>query len=145
MICKLMDHRERAKDAQPAGQESIVILIDYRGTTMRTNPSISVARKVGIFPTSPSSPPSTKVLSFRFWRFFKTTMSRPWVVGLSSSFRRYSTSSTRVSAHFWILSLETRSASTPTSLISSREISSGLALAATTHMNSSLIAIGVNS
>lgn len=37
---------ERAKDQQPAGQESITILIDYRGTTLRTNPSISVARKV---------------------------------------------------------------------------------------------------
>lgn len=38
--------RERAKEMQPPGQESIAILIDYRGTTMRTNPSISVARKV---------------------------------------------------------------------------------------------------
>jgi hypothetical protein len=37
---------ERAKDAQPLGVESIVILIDYRGTTLRTNPSISIARKV---------------------------------------------------------------------------------------------------
>jgi hypothetical protein len=31
---------------QPQGQESITILIDYRGTTLRTNPSISVAKKV---------------------------------------------------------------------------------------------------
>lgn len=37
---------ERAKDLQPAGQESITILIDYRGTTLRTNPSISIALKV---------------------------------------------------------------------------------------------------
>jgi hypothetical protein len=37
---------ERAKDMQPLGVESIVILIDYRGTTLRTNPSISIARKV---------------------------------------------------------------------------------------------------
>jgi hypothetical protein len=39
-------HSERAKDMQPPGQESIVIMIDYRGTTLHTNPSISVARKV---------------------------------------------------------------------------------------------------
>ncbi|TEB32352.1 CRAL/TRIO domain-containing protein [Coprinellus micaceus] len=37
---------ERAKDLQPAGQESIVILVDYKSTTLRTNPSISVAGKV---------------------------------------------------------------------------------------------------
>ncbi|EIN14281.1 CRAL/TRIO domain-containing protein [Punctularia strigosozonata HHB-11173 SS5] len=37
---------ERAKDLMPPGQESLVIIVDYRGTTMRTNPSISVARKV---------------------------------------------------------------------------------------------------
>ncbi|KAJ3547935.1 hypothetical protein NMY22_g1467 [Coprinellus aureogranulatus] len=37
---------ERAKDLQPAGQESIVILVDYKSCTLRTNPSISVASKV---------------------------------------------------------------------------------------------------
>lgn len=30
----------------PAGQESLVIIVDYASTTLRTNPSISVARKV---------------------------------------------------------------------------------------------------
>lgn len=30
----------------PEGQETMVILIDYKSTTMSTNPSISVARKV---------------------------------------------------------------------------------------------------
>jgi len=29
----------------PPGQESLVILVDYKSTTLRTNPSISVARK----------------------------------------------------------------------------------------------------
>jgi len=37
---------ERAKDFQPAGQESIVIIVDYKTTTLRTNPSISIASKV---------------------------------------------------------------------------------------------------
>ncbi|TFK56431.1 CRAL/TRIO domain-containing protein [Heliocybe sulcata] len=37
---------ERTKDLMPPGVESCVILIDYSRTTMRTNPSISVARKV---------------------------------------------------------------------------------------------------
>lgn len=39
-------YRERAKDLMPPGQESVVILIDYKTTTLRTNPSISTARKV---------------------------------------------------------------------------------------------------
>ncbi|KAG6840267.1 hypothetical protein C0991_007823 [Blastosporella zonata] len=37
---------ERAKDLMPSGQESLVIIVDYKSTTLRTNPSISVARKV---------------------------------------------------------------------------------------------------
>ena len=37
--------RERAKDLMPPGQESLVILVDYKSTTLRTNPPISVARK----------------------------------------------------------------------------------------------------
>ncbi|KAI0297579.1 CRAL-TRIO domain-containing protein [Multifurca ochricompacta] len=37
---------ERAKDLMPPGQESLMILVDYKSTTLRTNPSISVARKV---------------------------------------------------------------------------------------------------
>ncbi|KAG2153587.1 CRAL TRIO domain-containing protein [Suillus bovinus] len=37
---------ERAKDMMPPGQESLVIIVDYRSTTLRTNPSISVASKV---------------------------------------------------------------------------------------------------
>ncbi|KAI8981309.1 CRAL/TRIO domain-containing protein [Trametes punicea] len=37
---------ERAKDFMPPGQESLVILVDYKSTTLRTNPPISVARKV---------------------------------------------------------------------------------------------------
>jgi len=36
---------ERAKDLMPHGQESLVIIVDYKTTTLRTNPSISVARK----------------------------------------------------------------------------------------------------
>ncbi|KAL0951989.1 hypothetical protein HGRIS_008642 [Hohenbuehelia grisea] len=37
---------ERAKDLMPPGQESVVIIVDYKSTTLRTNPSINVARKV---------------------------------------------------------------------------------------------------
>ncbi|THH09331.1 hypothetical protein EW145_g2088 [Phellinidium pouzarii] len=37
---------ERAKDFQPPGVESIAIVVDYKSTTLRTNPSISIARKV---------------------------------------------------------------------------------------------------
>ncbi|KAI0028016.1 CRAL/TRIO domain-containing protein [Vararia minispora EC-137] len=37
---------ERAKDLMPPGQESLMILVDYKSTTLRTNPSISVASKV---------------------------------------------------------------------------------------------------
>lgn len=37
---------ERAKDMMPPGQDTLVIIVDYKSTTMRTNPSISVARKV---------------------------------------------------------------------------------------------------
>lgn len=37
---------ERAKDLMPSGQESLVIIVDYKSTTLRTNPSISIARKV---------------------------------------------------------------------------------------------------
>jgi len=38
--------RERAWDLMPDGQESLVIVVDYKSTTLRTNPSLSVARKV---------------------------------------------------------------------------------------------------
>lgn len=41
-------NRERAKDLMPPGQESLVIIVDYKSTTLRTNPSISVASKVRI-------------------------------------------------------------------------------------------------
>ncbi|TFK24252.1 CRAL/TRIO domain-containing protein [Coprinopsis marcescibilis] len=37
---------ERAKDFMPPGQETLVIVVDYKSVTLRTNPSISVARKV---------------------------------------------------------------------------------------------------
>lgn len=37
---------ERAKDMMPPGQDSLVIVVDYKSTTLRTNPSISIARKV---------------------------------------------------------------------------------------------------
>lgn len=37
---------ERAKDLQVPGVESVAIVVDYKSTTLRTNPSISVARKV---------------------------------------------------------------------------------------------------
>lgn len=38
--------RERARDMLPEAQDSVVIIVDYKTTTLRTNPSISVARKV---------------------------------------------------------------------------------------------------
>ena len=45
--CLLMSfYSERAKDLMPPGQESLVIIVDYKTTTLRTNPSISVASKV---------------------------------------------------------------------------------------------------
>jgi hypothetical protein len=37
---------ERAIDLMPAGQDSLVIVVDYHSATLRTNPSISVAAKV---------------------------------------------------------------------------------------------------
>ncbi|KAI0931175.1 hypothetical protein AcV5_005279 [Taiwanofungus camphoratus] len=37
---------ERAKDMMPPGQDSLVIIVDYKTTTLRTNPSLSIARKV---------------------------------------------------------------------------------------------------
>ncbi|KAF5323643.1 hypothetical protein D9758_017081 [Tetrapyrgos nigripes] len=37
---------ERAKDLMPPNQQSLVIIVDYKTTTLRTNPSISVASKV---------------------------------------------------------------------------------------------------
>ncbi|CDO76486.1 hypothetical protein BN946_scf184615.g12 [Trametes cinnabarina] len=42
----LVWYLERAKDFMPPGQESIVIIVDYKSTSLKTNPSISVARKV---------------------------------------------------------------------------------------------------
>lgn len=39
-------HSERAKDLSPTHQDSITIVVDYASTTLRTNPSLSVARKV---------------------------------------------------------------------------------------------------
>lgn len=44
-MCKCANS-ERAKDLMPPGQESLVIIVDYKSTTIRNNPSISVARKV---------------------------------------------------------------------------------------------------
>lgn len=41
-------NRERAKDMMPSGQESLVIIVDYKTTTLRTNPSITVASKVTV-------------------------------------------------------------------------------------------------
>jgi len=37
---------ERAVDFMPPNQDSMVIIVDYKSTTLKTNPSISVARKV---------------------------------------------------------------------------------------------------
>ncbi|KAL4068961.1 CRAL-TRIO domain-containing protein [Scleroderma yunnanense] len=37
---------ERAKDMMPPGQETLVIFVDYKTATLRTNPSVSVASKV---------------------------------------------------------------------------------------------------
>lgn len=45
-LTKQRRFRERAKDLMPPGQESLMIIVDYKSTTLRTNPSISVARKV---------------------------------------------------------------------------------------------------
>lgn len=36
---------ERAKDLMPPGQESCVIVVDYKSCSLRTNPSISIARQ----------------------------------------------------------------------------------------------------
>ena len=38
--------RERAKDLAPPGVESVSIVVDYKSTTLRTNPSLSTARRV---------------------------------------------------------------------------------------------------
>lgn len=42
---------ERAVDLMDVenGVENMVILVDYRSTTLRTNPSVSVAAKVGLY------------------------------------------------------------------------------------------------
>ncbi|KZV67482.1 CRAL/TRIO domain-containing protein [Peniophora sp. CONT] len=37
---------ERATDLMPPGQESLMIIVDYKSTSLRTNPSVSVASKV---------------------------------------------------------------------------------------------------
>ncbi|KAJ7744059.1 hypothetical protein DFH07DRAFT_869854 [Mycena maculata] len=37
---------ERAKDLMPPGQGSLAIIVDYKSTTLCTNPSLAVARKV---------------------------------------------------------------------------------------------------
>ncbi|KIL71357.1 hypothetical protein M378DRAFT_65391 [Amanita muscaria Koide BX008] len=37
---------ERAKDLMPPGQESLAIIVDYKSCSLRTNPSVSIARKV---------------------------------------------------------------------------------------------------
>ncbi|KAL1670538.1 CRAL-TRIO domain-containing protein [Schizophyllum commune] len=37
---------ERGKDLMPPGQESLVIIVDYKSTTIRNNPSVSIAIKV---------------------------------------------------------------------------------------------------
>ncbi|VDB86260.1 unnamed protein product [Peniophora sp. CBMAI 1063] len=37
---------ERATDMMPPGQESLMIIVDYKSTSLRTNPSVSVASKV---------------------------------------------------------------------------------------------------
>lgn len=37
---------ERAKDLMPVGQETLVIIVDYKSCSLRNNPSISIARKV---------------------------------------------------------------------------------------------------
>jgi len=37
---------ERAKDLMPPGQDSLVIIVDYKSCTLRTNPSVTIARKV---------------------------------------------------------------------------------------------------
>lgn len=44
----MASERERAKDMMPSGQETLVILVDYKTTTLRSNPSISVASKVNL-------------------------------------------------------------------------------------------------
>ncbi|KAH8825197.1 CRAL-TRIO domain-containing protein [Flagelloscypha sp. PMI_526] len=38
--------RNVPKDMMPPGQESLVIIVDYKTTTLKSNPSISIARKV---------------------------------------------------------------------------------------------------
>ncbi|KAG6329320.1 hypothetical protein ID866_9768 [Astraeus odoratus] len=41
---------ERAKDMMPPGQETLVIFVDYKTATLRTNPSVSVAAKMRFNP-----------------------------------------------------------------------------------------------
>jgi hypothetical protein len=47
-ICGLIGpctYRERAIEFMPPGQDSLVIIVDYKSATLRTNPSIGTARK----------------------------------------------------------------------------------------------------
>ena len=39
-------HSERARDLMPPGQESLMMIVDYKAVTLRSNPSISAARTV---------------------------------------------------------------------------------------------------
>lgn len=93
--------RERAKDLMPPDQESLVIIVDYKSTTLRTNPSISVARKVGF----------GRILGW--WRNFNINYNRSWISSnntiakrsvehSSSTFLCSSASSTKGFHRFWI-------------------------------------------
>lgn len=37
---------ERAKDLMPPGQDTLALIVDYKSATLRTNPPLSIARKV---------------------------------------------------------------------------------------------------
>ena len=39
-------YSERAMDLMPPGQESLMMIVDYKSTSLRTSPSISAARTV---------------------------------------------------------------------------------------------------
>lgn len=74
-------YSERAKDIMPPGQESLVIIVDYKTTTLRTNPSISVASKVSERPEMADCTYSFQVLTI-LQQHYVETLGRAIVVNL---------------------------------------------------------------
>jgi len=66
----------------PLGQESLVIIVDYKTTTLRTNPSISVASKVNErLQTADHTYPPPQVLTI-LQQHYVETLGRAIVVNL---------------------------------------------------------------